>query len=175
MPSPGPDRVAVARVLAPHGIRGEVRAEVLSDDPQRLSSVQECWLRLPRGGSRPARISGVRPGPGGTAIVAFDGIGDRRAAEGLRGALVEVPADRCPPLPEGRFYLFELDGMEVVDEQGRHLGRVSGVLRSRAHDIWEVTRPAGRPLLIPAVRAFVVKVDRGARRVVVRLPQGLEP
>lgn len=174
MESPDAGRLAVAKVLAPHGIRGEVRVEVLSDDPGRLASVRACWLRVAGGESRPAEIVAARPGPRGTAIVAFEGIGDRTAAEALRGALVEIPVERARPLPEGRFYLFELMGMEVVTEQGQRLGHISGVLRSPAHDIWEVSRPSGeQPVLIPAVRAFIGAVDRAARRVVVRLPEGL--
>ena len=174
MASTDPGRVAVARVLAPHGIRGEVRVEVLSDDPGRLASVQECWLRLAGGECRPAEVVAARPGPRGTAIVAFKGVADRTAAEALRGALVEIPVERCRPLPEGRFYLFELMGMEVVTDRGQRLGHISGVLRSPAHDIWEVSRPSGQPpVLIPAVRAFIEAVDRAARRVVVRLPEGL--
>ncbi|MEW6046974.1 MAG: ribosome maturation factor RimM [Bacillota bacterium] len=169
-----PERVAVAKILAPHGIRGEVRAEVLSDDPARLASVGACFLRLSGGGAIQVEVVRARPGPRGSVIVAFSGIEDRDAAEKLRGALVEIPRDAVRPLPEGHIYLFELLGMEVVTEGGERVGRVTGVLRSPAHDIWEISRPeGGPPVLLPAVRVFVGAVDPAARRVVVRLPEGL--
>jgi len=173
--SASPQRVAVAQVLAPHGVRGEVRVAVLSDDPGRLGSVRACWLRL-GDQVRPATVVSARPGPRGSVIVAFEGVTDRDQAEGLRGAWVEIPRDQVRPLPEGHFYLFELMGLEVWTHDGRYLGRVSGVLRSRAHDLWEVTPPAkGEPVLIPAVRSFVERVDREAGRILVRLPEGLVP
>lgn len=175
MAASGGDRIAVARVLAPHGVRGEVQVEVLSDDPDRLASVRACWLRQ-GGRSRPAAVVSARRGPGGRCIVAFEGVTDRDQAAGLRGALVEIPREQARPLPEGRFYLFELMGMEVWTADGRYLGRVSGVLQGRAHDVWEVRRPGGgAPVLIPAVRAMVERVDRQEGRVLVRLPEGLVP
>ncbi|NLG68160.1 MAG: 16S rRNA processing protein RimM [Firmicutes bacterium] len=173
--SASPQRVAVAQVLAPHGVRGEVRVAVLGDDPGRLGSVRTCWLRL-GDQVRPAAIVSARPGPRGSVIVAFEGVTDRDQAERLRGAWVEIPGEQVRPLPEGHFYLFQLMGLEVWTQDGRCLGRISGVLRSRAHDLWEVTPPAGgEPVLIPAVLAFVERVEPEAGRVLVRLPEGLVP
>ncbi|WP_324717701.1 ribosome maturation factor RimM [Carboxydochorda subterranea] len=164
----------MAQVLAPHGIRGEVRCRLLSDDPRRLAAGATGWLRVAGQEPRPARIVASRPGPRGAFLVKFEGVGDRSAAEALRGALLQIPVEQVRPLPEGSFYWFEVVGMEMVDEQGKALGTVSAIVRSAAHDLWEVTPSSGGPsFLVPAVRAFVRSVDRSARRIVVNLPPEL--
>lgn len=168
-----PDFVGVARVRAPHGVRGELRVEPLTDDPGRLASLGPCRLRLPGGELRAARVVEVRPGPRASVLVRLEGVEDRTAAEALRGAYLEVPAGSAPPLPEGRYYVFQIVGCQVVDEGGALLGHIEEVLQTPAHDVWVVRRDRGR-LLLPAIRQVVQEVDVEAGRVVVRVPPGLE-
>ena len=168
--------VAVARLLAPHGVRGELRVEPLTDDPARLAQLTRCRLRLPDGRVRDVQAVGVRRGPRQGLLLRFREIATRTEAEQLRGAYVEIPVDQVRPLPEGRYYLFQIVGLPVYDESGRHLGAVREVLRSAAHDIWVVAPSDGgraRELLLPAVKEVIRKVDPAGRRVVVRVPEGL--
>ncbi len=170
-----PPKVAVARILGPHGIRGEVRVQPLTDDPSRLAGLRACTVRLPQGRELPVRVAQARAGPRGTFIMRFEEIRSRAEAEALREGWVEIAVHQTRPLPPGRYYRFELVGMEVVDRDGRSLGRVVDVLESPAHDLWSVERPAGGgELLIPATRQVVREVDTERRRIVVELPEGLE-
>lgn len=170
-----PPRVAVARILAPHGVRGEVRVEPLTDDPSRLARLRECTVRLPQGPELSVRVAQARPGARGAFILRFESVRSRTEAEGLRGGWVEIPVREALPLPAGRYYRFEIVGMEVVDAGGRRLGEVADVIESPAHDLWCVQRPGGgSELLIPATRQVVREVDTERRRIVVELPAGLE-
>ena len=169
--------VAVARVVAPHGVRGEVRVQALTDDPARLSELTRCRLRLPDGRVREVQAAGARRGPRGSLLLRFQEVATRTEAEGLRGAYVEVPVEQVRPLPQGRWYLFQIVGLPVYDESGRRLGAIREVLRSAAHDIWVVAaQDRGRPreLLLPAVKEVIREVDPAGRRVVVRVPEGLQ-
>lgn len=168
--------VAVARVLAPHGVRGELRVEPLTDYPERLAELGACRLRWADGRVQPVWAEGARRGPGKSLLLKLRGIEDRTRAESLRGALVEIPEDSVRPLPEGHYYLFQIVGLPVFDEEGRLLGRVREIRRSRAHDIWVVSlrAPRGRVLWLPAVREVVREVDLEQGRIVVRPPPGLE-
>src|SRR5256886_15651512 len=76
------------------------------------------------------------------------------------------------PLAPGRFCPWQLEGCRVVTEDGREVGRVTGIERSSAQDLWVVTDEA-RQHLIPAVPEIVSEVDLAARRVVIRPPEGL--
>jgi 16S rRNA processing protein RimM len=162
--------VAVGRIVRPQGRRGEVRIEALTDAPERLSELRECWLVPPAAGERHAvesvwfqgRVPVVK-------LVGSDTISD---AETLVGRLVTIPRTAVKPLPPDRYYAFDLVGCAVETPEGAALGTVAEVLVGPEHDYWTVQR-GERAWLLPAVAAIVERVDLAARRVVVRPPEGL--
>ena len=103
----------------------------------------------------------------------FEGIDDRNAADSLVGQTLMVPESWLPPLDEGQWWAFEIEGCSVTTESGTDLGRIEEVLAYPAHDIWRVVDERGVETLIPAVEAFVVSVDAAARAAVVREVAGL--
>lgn len=117
------------------------------------------------------RVRASRPHQG-RLLVLFDGVDDRTAAETLRGSLISIDAATAPTPPAGRYYAHEIEGLHVVDEAGNDLGVVSGILETRANDVWVVTY-RGREVLVPAVREIIVEVDVPGRRIVVRPIEGL--
>lgn len=164
------DDLAVGRVTRPHGIRGEVAVEPLTEVPGRYDS--GAVLRLEDG--RTLTVASSRPHRD-RLLVRFQEVGDRSAAEALRGQVLLVPISDSPPMDEeGRFWIHEVVGLDVVTEEGRSLGRIREVLRNPANDLW-VAGHAGTEVLVPAVHDVVVAVDREAGRVVVRELPGLFP
>lgn len=163
--------MTLAAILAPWGIRGEVKVDLLSDDPQRLQPGLEVLVAPPGGGApRPDRVEWARP-QGRFWRVKLAGCPDRTAAEALRGGRLQVPEDRVPPLPPGRYYVFQLVGLEVVDAGGHPVGKVRDVLRYPANDVIVVEGEGGRELLVPAVRQAVAAIDlEGGRLVLGGLP-----
>ena len=105
-------------------------------------------------------------------LVWFEEVGDREAAEALRGEYLFVPAEDAPELPEGEYWPHQLLGCEVVTEEGRVLGTITDIVRSQANDVWVAAGPEGE-VLVPALREVVVSVDVRERRVVVREVPGL--
>jgi 16S rRNA processing protein RimM len=85
---------------------------------------------------------------GKTAVARFEGVGDRSAAEALRGSLVEVDRSALPPLEEGEYYHADLIGLPAVDQQGEPVGTVSAVENYGAGDLLEIEAPDGRRSLI---------------------------
>ena len=155
-------RVAVGRVTRVHGVRGEVAVQSLTDveDRFRPGSV----LRLEDGVT--LTVSASRP-HADRVLVAFREVSDRDAAEALRGAYLFVDEAAVPELPDGSYWPHQLEGSEVVGEDGRPIGRLAEVLQGPANDVWVVEGPSGRRL-VPAVREAVVSVAVDARRIVVR-------
>jgi 16S rRNA processing protein RimM len=167
-----PRLVAIGEVGRPHGLGGELRVTLLSDDPDRLAEIEECVLWDPESDRREAvRVVSVRP-HGDVMLMAFDGFETIDAARALVGRLLAVPAGEARPLPEGFFYPWQLEGCRVVTEAGEEVGVVVGLEESAAHDLW-VVRAGEREHLVPAVPEIVREVDLAARRVTVRLPDGL--
>jgi 16S rRNA processing protein RimM len=164
------DLVEVGIVVKPWGIRGEVKIRVTSDLPGRFHGLSEIWLYGTTGDPLRYRIETVKDLKGAVAV-RLAGIASPEQAETLRGATAGVPASERPALEEGSWYIDELVGLEVVDEAGRGIGTLKSVWQGAAQDVFEIATADG-PLLLPAVAAFIRKVDRQAGRIVARIPPG---
>jgi 16S rRNA processing protein RimM len=157
-------------VVAPHGIRGEVRVEPLSDVPGRFAPGAALLLTLPGAAPRSATVAQSRPHKGGL-LVRFAGAEDREAAEALRGAILEVEASEVPPAPEGSWYWFELVGCRCEERGGGELGTVEEVVEGGGGLLLRVTGRQGE-LLLPFVDSYLVDVDPARQRIVWDLPEG---
>jgi 16S rRNA processing protein RimM len=147
---PAEPRVVVGRVGRPHGLGGAFVVEDASEDPDRFA-VGATLLA----GGEPVRVEqSMRSG--GRLVVRLD-----RPVE--RGIALEVPRASLPPADEDAYYVFELVGLDVVEEGGRSLGRVRDVAPYAANDVLELDSGT----LLPLVEDCVVQVDLDAGRIVV--------
>ena len=170
---PAPDRLVVGRVLRPHGIRGELSVEVLSDAPERFVPGAELGVGDPDGPAppEPAVIRTARQHLG-RLLLGFEGVEDRDAADRFRGAWLSIPVASARPLGQDEFWPHQLVGLTVVDQEGRERGRVADVVPGAAHDLLSVELPGGGSALVPAVAALVT-VELDAGRVLVDAVPGL--
>jgi len=150
-----PLHLEVGRVVKPHGIRGEVIVELVTNRTERLAPGTVLSTR--RG---ELRVDASRPHQG-RWIVSFDGVADRNGAESLRDAVLSAE-----PLADGdELWVHELIGSDVVDTDGRLLGRVTSVEANPASDL--LVLDAGG--LVPL--RFVTAHEPG--RITVDVPEGL--
>ena len=172
-PGAPPDRLVVGRVLRPHGVRGELSVEVLSDAPERFAPGAELGVGDPDGPEplRTAVVTASRRHQG-RLLLSFEGVADRDAADRYRGAWLSIPVTEARPLEADEFWPHQLVGLAVVDHQGRERGRVADVLPGAAHDLLSVELPGGTSVLVPAVAALVT-VELDAGRVLVEAVPGL--
>jgi 16S rRNA processing protein RimM len=110
---------------------------------------------------------------GDQVIFKFKGVDTISDAERLAGADVEIPLEQRAEIPEGEYYQSDLVGCEVVDEQGRLVGRVTGWQETGGPPLVETTRPDGKELLIPFAKAIFTRIDIERKRIEVALPEGL--
>jgi len=164
--------VVIGEIVRPHGLRGELRISPLTDDVGRFGRVTECVVWDATHDTRERRrITAARP-HGSGVLVSLAGCESPEDAAALVGRLLAIPEEAALPLPPGRFYPWQLEGCQVVDERGSDIGSVAGIEQSAAHDLW-VVRARSREHLIPAVPDIVLEVDLAGRRVVIRPPPGL--
>lgn len=109
---------------------------------------------------------------GQRTMLRFEGVGDRNAAEGLRGTMLFVSPSELLALPEGRWWAHDLEGCEVVTDTGRALGRLTEVVDNPANDIW-VAHDGNREWLLPVLDDTILDVDLDARRITVADIPGL--
>jgi len=156
MTSPGTAearKVALAAVAGAHGVKGEVRLKLFAEGVDSLS--RHATLSV---GGRALKLESIRDAGGKGAVARFAGIGDRTAAESLRGSLVEVERTSLPPLKEGEFYHADIIGLPCFDLAGAPVGTVAAVENFGAGDLIEVEKPDGRRSLIP-FRAGIADYD----------------
>lgn len=158
-----PTLVRVGYVRRAVGLRGEVAVEPLTDQPERLRA--GLGVRI---GSDAYEIDGVRPTARGLTVK-LAGVDDRERAEQLRGAYLEVDGGDVAALPAGRYYHWQLVGLEVFSPTGAKIGDLVDVLAYPANDVY-VVRDGTQETLVPAVKDIVRDIDIAAGRIVVDMP-----
>jgi 16S rRNA processing protein RimM len=175
--------VTVARIVRPHGRRGEVAAEILTDFPERLKRLAAVELsdggpstaaRIPRRVT--VRSCWLSHSRGGQAIFHFEGSDSISDAEKLVGLEVQIPLTERMRLPSDSYYITDLIGCEVREKDGGVIGLVRHVQvpgeAVSGTPVLTVDSPQGE-LLIPLAQEICVRVDTGARFIEVVLPEGL--
>ncbi|HEX8968734.1 MAG TPA: ribosome maturation factor RimM [Chloroflexota bacterium] len=165
-----PDFLVVAQVLAPHGLRGELKCRVITDFPEQRFK-RGATLRI-RGEAHTVRSARVQ---GGVVLLKLAGVADRNAAERFRGADIEVAVQDALELPAGQFYWHQVIGLEVEDATTHEsLGRVTDILETGANDVYVVRGPNGESL-IPAIREVIKEIDPVRGRMLIEPLPGLLP
>lgn len=160
------DLIAIGKIVAPHGVRGELRVAVLTEFPERFFKMKTVMVE----GKGAMTITGVRAHQDMILLTLSD-VNDRDAAIALRGRLLQVTRDELTVLPENKFYVFDLVGLSVFDEAGTRLGELVEVLQPGANDVYVIRQANGGELLLPALRSVVLSVDVAGRRMVVKPPE----
>jgi 16S rRNA processing protein RimM len=162
------NRVCVAQIGAPHGVRGEVRLWTYTGNPMAVT----CYGPLEaEDGARVFEIATLRPAKG-HLVARLRGIDDRDAAERLTNIKLYVPRERLPAPADDEFYHADLVGLTAVSADGTVVGTISAVQNFGAGDLLEI-QPAGggTSMFLPFTKAAVPTVDIAAGRVIVVPPE----
>lgn len=164
--------VPVARVIKPHGIRGEIKLKPYYGASCDFTRFPDVLLENSATGERKKFSTGKVRTQGEYFLLELVGIIDRTAAERFRTFEVLVKKEYLPELPVGRYYWHELNGLKVITQDGLELGNVSNIMPLEAHDILVITG-SGREYLIPLVKEFILAKDDASRTLVVSPAPGL--
>jgi 16S rRNA processing protein RimM len=144
----------MGRVAGSYGVRGWIKVE----RPEAgLAGCGEWWI-----GGEPHEVKETKP-HSGSLLASLAGVASREAAMKLRGRAVEVSRAALPEPEAGHYYLADLVGLEVVNEQGEKLGVVKRFITNGAQDVMELA--GDRERLLPWIPTVVKKVDLRKRQV----------
>lgn len=158
-------RVALGTIVAPHGVRGDLRIRPDIERPEVLKKLKSLMI-----GSRTYTLRSAAPHKN-VYLLHVVGVEDRNASEALVGSEVSVPARDIPPLPSGQYYYFQLLGLSAVEEDGNVVGPIKEIIQTGANDVYVIGTRDGKELCVPAIPQVILAVDTDAGTMTVRLPE----
>ncbi|MGW8956202.1 ribosome maturation factor RimM [Paenibacillus sp. NPDC055715] len=164
----------VGKIVNTHGIRGELKILTTTDFPEdRFAKGSELLIIFADGKAPiPVTIETARFQKN-MVVAKFKEYHNINDVEKYKGSLLKVSAERLGELEQNEFYFHEVVGLEVVTEDGEKLGVVKEILTPGANDVWVVTMPDGKELLLPYIEDVILDVNVPEKRVTVRLMEGL--
>ena len=160
--------VCVGRLVGAHGVRGIVRVQSHTANPDHLTAYGTL---SDAGGTRRFALT-VTGHVRGLVLARVEGVDDRDQAEALRGTDLYVAREALPPTEGDEYYHIDLLGLSAVTADGAALGRVSAIHDHGAGPVVEIQPPEGPSTLVPFTREHVPAVDIAAGRLVVASGDG---
>lgn len=165
------DILQVGIITSTHGLKGEVKVFPTTDDPERFKRLKEVLLDTGRE-KRPLEIEGVKFFKQ-FVILKFKGIDDISAVEKYRQKGLYVTRENAVRLGRNEYFIADLIGLSVIDEEDAPVGVLKDVLETGANDVYVIEMTDGRELLLPAIKQCVLDVDMEAGRMKVHILEGL--
>ena len=159
--------VLLAAIIGAQGLKGEVKVKLFTATPDALPRYGGVHLK----DGRALKITAFRPGKPGEAVIAFEGVRDRNAAETLKGAELFVARDALAPTDEDEFYHADLIGLEARDGEGRIIGKVTALHNYGASDVIELARDDGDHVLMAFTKETVPVIQVEGGYIVVAVPE----
>lgn len=158
--------IEAGRITSTHGVHGEVKIEVWLDTPEDLKHYRRIFID-----GQERKLLSVRQ-QNRFVIAKLDQVDDINAAQPFKGKTVYIAREDAP-LPPGGYFLQDLLDAKVVLEDGSPVGVLTEILERPANNVYVVTDPDGREILIPVVPAFIIRADAENGIVTVRLLEGM--
>ena len=165
------DLLQVGIITSTHGVRGEVKVYPTTDDPRRFRRLKEVVLDTGREKLN-LEIEGVKFFKQ-FVILKFKGLDNINDIEKYRQKSLYVTRKNAVRLQRDEYFIADLIGLKVQDEDGTELGTVKDVIETGANDVYEVEMADGRSLLLPAIKQCILNVDVENGMMQVHVLEGL--
>ena len=171
-PPPGePVFLVIGKLRKPHGVRGEISMEVLTDFPERLKSGNTVFI----GSTHQATSIRSLRWHNELLLLSFQGYNDLDQVGLLRNQYVYVRSDQVGSLPDDEYYHHQILGLQVISDIGEALGVVKTILETGSNDVLVVESPSGTEILLPVIDEVVLRIDLVGGKIHVHLLPGLLP
>ena len=159
------------QIVSTHGIKGEVRVDPWSDNPEFLKNFKTLYFD--KNGTKPVKVTACRP-HGNIVIMKLDGVDTVEAAALLRNKILYIDR-KDAKLPEGHYFVQDLIGCRVVDadDETKKYGVLTDVSQTGANDVWHITDENKNEYLIPAIPGVVIGTDVVSEIIRIRPLKGI--
>ena len=165
------DLLQVGAITQTHGVRGEVKVFPTTDDVKRFKKLKEVILDTGKE-KMTLEIEGVKFFKQ-FVILKFKGFDNINDIERYKGKNLYVTRENAVKLKRDEYFIADLIGLEVYDEDDQHLGMLTNVIETGANDVYEVKFEDGREVLFPAIKQCILDVDMENRKMKVHIMEGL--
>ncbi len=161
----------VGVVTTTHGVRGEVKVFPTTDDADRFKKLKKVILFNEKE-YKPLKIQSVKRFKQ-FVILKLEGCDTMDDALLLKNAQLFVTREDAVKCEEDEYFIADLIGMRVTDEEGKDLGTVADVITTGANDVYEIKQDNGNSFLIPAIKECVLSVNVRGKKMTIHLMDGL--
>ena len=167
-------RIALGIIRKAHGVRGEASIEPWTDSLDRFDDLGDVTLVSPdEKQTRETHVDAVRI-HAGRALIKFAGLDTPEDVQLLHNWTLEIPEEKARKLDADEYFLHDLEGLTLIDDQGRERGVVVEVYEGGGGLLLNVKRADGRTFELPFAADFCKEIDLAAKRILVTLPEGIE-
>ena len=146
------ENLKIGIIVKAQGIKGQVKVQPLTDDISRFSKLKETIID-----GKTYRVLNAVIG-GGMVFLTLSGITDRNTAETFRGKFLYVTRENAVPLEEGRYFIADIIGCDLITDQDQKVGKIIDVTPNRT-DVITVQKLDGKIMRFPFLKDLVINVD----------------
>ena len=166
------DYLKIGVISSTHGIKGEVKVYPTTDDVKRFKKLKNVFLDTGKE-KKIVNVESVKFFKQ-MVIIKFKEFNSINEIEEYKGKALWVDREHAVELEEDEYFITDLIGLDVWDENNELVGKITDVLQTAANDVYEITGADNKSFLLPAIKECVLKVDiNDTKTVTVHIPEGL--
>ena len=166
------DFLEIGKIINTHGLRGEVKVAPWTDVPEDFEALSYALVKQGET-EKKLNISGIKYQKN-NLIVKFDEINSIDDAQMYKNAVLYVPKSELGELPDNVYYIADLLDSAVFTEDGSEIGILEEVFSTGSNDVYVIRRSGAKNLYVPIIDGVVKSVDTANKKIVIRIPEGLE-
>ncbi len=161
----------IGQIVNTFGIKGFVKINPFTDDLERFEELKSVFV-VKNKELIEMQIEEVKYHKH-LVLVKFKGIEDINMAEKYKGCYIKIKRENARKLPEDTYFIADLIGIKVYDEDGNLLGKVDDIYNNKSTDIYVIKDDLGKQILLPSTKEVIKQIDVDEERMVVHLIDGL--
>lgn len=165
------DILEIGQIVNTRGLKGEVKINSFSEDSKRFEKLDEVYIKEGKD-YKALKINKVTYNKN-QVIIKFEKIDTIEQAEELRNKYVYVKKSQLGKLPEGVYYIADLIGLDVYEENGNYLGKVYDIFPTKSNDVYVVKNELGMQKLLPGIDEVLKEINLKEGKIIVNIIEGL--